>query len=631
MSSQPNRILAAIMFTDMVGYTALMQVNETLARRKRKRHREVLAEFHAKYKGRIIQYFGDGTLSIFRSSVEAVQCAIEIQKQLRAPIEVPLRIGIHTGDIIIEKDNIIGDAVNVASRIESFSVPGAVMISDVVYEQVKNQPQFELQFLGQFQFKNVERPFGIYFLSNDGLIIPLAANLEGKGQRIQASKNYLPKVFTSFLGREKEIAELKGLISNNRLVTLTGPGGMGKTRLSIQVAREMENQFPDGVYWVPLASVTDPDTTTFVIAKNLDLKEDPVLSIEEVLTHFFHDSRALLVLDNFEQILRATDVIEKLLQFCDSLFILVTSRIVLQIAGEVEYPVPPLEVPNLQAYNSLEQLSKTPAVALFAERAEASGRKFQLTQENVEIVAKICLRLDGLPLAIELAAARTKVFKPKALLSRLNKRLDLLKSGGQFPVRHQTLRQTISWSYNLLNNEEQELFRRISVFVGKSTMEAIERVCGQNGLFDSNIADGVMALVDNSLLQTEETPDDLRFYMLETIREFAIEALEKSNTAVVLKKAHIQYFIQLAESAAPHLSGSEGERWRQVLYQEQGNFRASIGYAIALKDIALAYRVALALRMFWTSNGMVKEGIQQLEKLLAIPISKTLYPEKLKI
>ncbi len=631
MQGNSRRTLATIMFTDMVGYTALMQRDEIQAREKRARHRSVFEEMHRKYNGRIIQYFGDGTLSIFSSSVHAVACAIEMQELLKAPIEVPLRIGIHMGDIIIEEDNLIGDAVNLASRIESFSVPGAVLISDVLYEQVKNQTQFSFYSLGKFQLKNVERPFGIYALSNEGLVTPDPANLKGKGQRQSAPNNNLPKVLTSFLGREKEIREVIELLQGNRLITLTGPGGTGKTRLSIQIACEVDALFPDGIYWVPLAAITDFDIVPSAIAQQLGLKEDIVLSIEEVILNFFQEKEALLILDNFEQIVQAAPLVEVLIKSTEHLCILVTSRIVLQIFGEIEFPVPPLGVPKRNNQHNIEELAIVPSVALFSQRAKANRSKFHLNQENVSDVAEICRQLDGLPLAIELAAARTKIFSPNSLLKKLNKRLDLLKGGGQFPERHQTLRQTIAWSYDLLEPSEKLLFSKISVFVGGSTIEAIEEVCGQNGLADWDITDGVIALMDKSLIQSEETESEKRFYLLETIREFAVETLKESKNITELKERHIQYYLRLAEEAAPHLSKKEGDLWNDRLFKDQPNFRAAIDYAIELNKIALAYRLGLALRPFWGTRGLTKEGVNQLEKLSQIPVDKSLYEERLNV
>ncbi len=632
MTSKSRRTLAAVMFTDIVGYTSLMHSDEDSAREKVRRHRQVVEEEHERYEGQIINFYGDGSLSIFPSSVNAVKCAIDIQNKLKVPIDVPVRIGIDVGDILIEKDNILGDAVNLASRIESFSKPGAVLISDAVYQQTKNQPQFTFRSLGRFDCKNVPNPVEIHALTNEGLIIPEPTELEGKGHIHLESKDFLPKVFTSFLGRRKEIDEIKELLVTNRLITLTGPGGTGKTRLSIQLATEVRKNFKDGIYWVPLTSVQNTDTVVMAIAEHLELQEDPTLSIDEVLIQFFKEKHALLVLDNFEHIVKASFIVGKLFQECSHLTIIISSRIVLQIPGEYEYRVSPLNIPKLDLLNSLEDLKEIPSIALFTERAQASRPSFQLTQDNAETIAEICVRLDGLPLGIELAAARMKIFSSKSLLSRLNKTFDVLKGGGQFPERHQTMRNTIAWSYNLLEPQEQELLCQVSVFVGGFTMEAIEMICGEIRDFDWDVVDGVMALVDKSLLRTEESEDDLRFYMLETIREYAMDELEKAQNIQEIKESFINYFLHLSEEASSHFFGAQAETWSPVIYRELANLRASIDYSIQLNKVSLAYRLAQALMPFWVFRGMnANEAVQQLEKIAAVPIPESLSEERYKI
>lgn len=631
MPENSKRMLVTIMFTDMVGYTALMQKNEMLARQKRARHREVFKQTHEEFSGQIIQYFGDGTLSIFQNARDATQCAIDLQLQLKEPIEVPLRIGLHLGEVVLEEDQLIGDAVNVASRVESFAATGSVLVSKEVVDQLKNQQQFSFLSMGAFQFKNVKQSKVLFAVQHEGLIVPSPDELSGKGIRSQTIPDNLPQILTSFIGRKEEISTLTGLLQNHRLITLTGPGGTGKTRLSIQVARVVKGAFQDGIYWIPLASVADPEMVSFSIAKQLGLQEDAVLDIEAVIIRFFKSKRALLVLDNYEQIVASADLVQRLLQNCPDLSILVTSRIILQLPGEMEYQVSPLNLPHLNGTNTLERLENVPSIALFAQRAQLTRRNFQLTQENIVTVAEICIRLDGLPLAIELAAARTKIFKPKALLERLGKCLDLLKGGDQLPERHQTLRQTISWSYDMLTAEEQILFRRFAVFVGGANIEAIEKICGQNDLDDCEMVDVVLALVDKSLLQTEETEEDTRFFMLETIREFAVESLEKSAESRVLKLAHIDYFLHFAKEAGPHFNGPEAESWATKLTYDKSNCLAAIDQAIALDEIRLAYRIIQSLRPFWSYKFTPSEAIQLIERVATFPVAQELYADRQKI
>lgn len=291
-----------------------------------------------------------------------------------------------------------------------------------------------------------------------------------------------------------------------------------------------------------------------------------------------------------------------------------------------------MNIPKLDLSNSLEDLRAMPSIALFTERAQASRPSFELKEENAATIAEICVRLDGLPLGIELAAARMKIFSSKSLLSRLNKTFDVLKGGGQFPARHQTMRNTIAWSYDLLETEEQKLLCQVSVFVGGFTMEAIEIICEGIEGFDLEVVDGLMALVDKSLLRTEETDEDLRFYMLETIREFALDELGKGQNIQSIKKSYINYFLQLSEEASPHFFGSKAEVWSPVIYRELSNLRAAIDYSIELNEMSLAYRLAQALMPFWVFRGMnANEGVQQLEKIASLPVPESLSEERYKI
>ena len=472
----------------------------------------------------------------------------------------------------------------------------------------------------------------IYALSNHGLIVPDAKTIVGKGHRESRQRDNFPQVLSSFLGRKKELEEICNLLREHRIITLTGPGGTGKTRLSIQIARDVRQQFKDGIYWIPLAGVRDLDALITTIAKQLNLQDDAIHSVEEVLIDFFRDQRALLVLDNFEQIIGAASSLIPLILQCSSLHIITTSRIPLQISGEVEYQVPPLRVPTPKDANTLAQLEQMPSIALFAQRAKTSRNNFELTPENIASVAEICIRLDGLPLAIELAAARIKIFTPKALLDRLKNTFSVLKGGDQFPERHRTLRQTIAWSYDLLEQEEQRLFRRFSILVGSCTLESIENICGLDTTSDWYILDGVMAMVTQSLVKTDDSGENIRFFMLETIREFALEEIEKTEEVAAIKKAHITFYLALAEEASPHFYSAEAESRDESIFNDIDNLRAALDYAIELKEMALGYRMGLALIPFWSFRGMTaNEGVQQLEKLTAIPVPESLSVERLKI
>ena len=442
--------------------------------------------------------------------------------------------------------------------------------------------------------------------------------------------NNLPVQLTSFIGREQEVAAVCALLQRPevRLVTLTGTGGIGKTRLSLQVATELLDSFADGVCFVPLAPVSDPAIVMNTIAHTLGQEHQPLrphLPTEhtEYLKAFLHDKHFLLLLDNFEQVVMAAPDLTDLLTACLHLKILVTSRAVLHVQGEHEFMVPPLAVPKGIHLLANEDLSQYAAVALFLERALAIKPDLALTKVNVHAIASICSHLDGLPLAIELAAARIKLLPPRALLQRLTHRLEVLTSGTQnVPARQQTLRNTIAWSYHLLDEAEQRLFRRLSVFVGGCTLEAIEAFCGAFTDGAASALDSVASLIDKSLLQQSEQDDEeLRIVMLETIREYGLECLSDSGEEEITRMAHAAYYLALAEEAEPELGSPQQAVWLERLEREHDNMRAALHWSIeqgATKQrIEIGLRLGGALRRFWTVRGFWSEGQSFLERALA--------------
>jgi len=359
------------------------------------------------------------------------------------------------------------------------------------------------------------------------------------------SPGNLPRQLTSFIGRERERGDVARLLASTRLLTLTGPGGTGKTRLSVQVATRVLDEFRDGAFFVALSAISDPDLLVSSIAHVVGVKESGDTPLPDLLKQHLRDRQVLLVLDNFEQLLAAAPVITELLAAAPRLKALVTSRAVLRLHGENEYPVPPLALPDLDDLPPRASLMSYSAVALFLQRARAARPGFELTDENARAVAEVCVRLDGLPLAIELAAARIKLLSPQAMLARLKDRFKLLTGGARdLPARQQTMRGAIAWGYDLLEEGEQRLFRYLSSFVGGFTLEAAEAVCEGAGGGDIDILDGVSSLVDKSLLRQRELPDgEPRFTMLANIREFAAEQIATCGEAESLAKRHTQYFL----------------------------------------------------------------------------------------
>lgn len=633
MSPKKPRRLCAIMFTDMVGYTALMQENEALAAQKRDRHRQVFRSTHEQFGGEIVQYFGDGTLSVFDSVVQALNCSIAIQEQLQKKPRIDLRIGINLGEVVFDEEDIYGDGVNLASRIESFSIPGAVLTSDAVYQQVKNQSQFSFVSLGTFHFKNVKAPQEVFALSNAGLKVPQPHQLEGKGSRSSADKHHFPNPLTSFIGRVQEIREINSLIEQYRLVTITGTGGTGKSRVALQAANAVVMPFDDGIWWIELAPVSDPNQVGTAIVEALGIHQEVNQGMEDILIKYLRNRKLLLLLDNFEQILAAAPLINRILKQCKGVRIVVTSRVPLGIWGEQEYPLEPLPLPDLATASSQNKLAGSPSVELFVSRAQLVKPGFRLDTDNAVSVAQICIELDGLPLAIELAAARIKIFPPNRLLEKLSNRLDLLRTNNiNIPARHQTLYQTINWSYELLEPKERKLLQRLAVFVGGNTLEAAEEVCAQNGLADWDLVEGMEALVSKSLVRVNENADAPRYYMLETIRDFARSVLEQSeNQYAFFCAAHARYYLQLAEAAHPHLTGSDQRFWYAKLDDEYANLKAAIHWCEKTGKADWVYRFGYALWRFWAATNRVVEGQQTINGILNLPLPEADLSLRLKL
>jgi predicted ATPase/serine/threonine protein kinase len=439
----------------------------------------------------------------------------------------------------------------------------------------------------------------------------------------EARPSNLPVQRTPFVGREKETAAAKELLLRKavRLLTITGPGGIGKTRLALQVASGMLDAFPRGIYFVSLAAVNDAGLVASVIAQTLGLRESGGQPSFDILKEYLQNSlRApmLLLLDNFEHLLTAAPMLAQLLAVGPNLKVLVTSRAALHVYGEYEFPVPSLTVPDSQALPPVEALSQYSAVALFIQRAVAVRPDFELTKENAAAVAEICARLDGLPLAIELAAARVKLLSLSAMRARLASRLQLLTGGARdLPARQQTLRAAIDWSYDLLNPAEQNLFKRLSVFVGGCTLEAAEAVCNIKNDLGLDLLDGMASMVDESLIQQLEPAEgESRFVMLETIREYALEKLEEGGDYIRSKRAHAAYYLVLAEEEASADSGSGNTEWLDRFEIEHDNFRAALEWLTESGDPEWGLRLGAALFRFWETREYLAEGRERLVKLL---------------
>jgi len=439
----------------------------------------------------------------------------------------------------------------------------------------------------------------------------------------------LPTQRTVVIGREREIGAVKELLLRDdvHLITLTGPGGIGKTCLGLKIAGEVTQSFAGGVCFIPLAAVSDPALIPSIIAQALGLRESGRQVTMDSLKEYLHDLRTnlLLFFDNFEHMLAAAVAVAELISIAVKLKVLVTSRAPLHIYGEHEFPVSSLALPDFRSEMSLQELSKNPAIALFQERAAAVKPNFALTAENALAVATICTRLDGLPLAIELAAARIKLLSPSAMQARLESRLQLLTGGAKdLPVRQQTLRGTIDWSYGLLSQAEQALFRRVSVFVGGCTLEGVEAVCNTRQDLELNVLEGIESLVDKSLVQQiERLEGESRFVLLDTIREYGLERLVACGEEYATKRAHAAYCLVLAEESAFLAADPARTEWVSLFELEHDNFRAALEWLTHTRDADWGLRLGAALFQFWDMREHLTEGRDKLGKLLKLESATT--------
>jgi predicted ATPase len=485
-------------------------------------------------------------------------------------------IGIHVGEVIVDANDLVGDAVNVASRIESFAVPGGVMLSDAAYDQIRNRSDVSVVALGRFRLKNVGRPYELFAVDAEGVVVPDPRALEGKGEHYASLPSNLPAPETLLLGRRDEMDALIELVRAHRVVTLTGTGGVGKTRLAIELARLISPEFLDGVAFVSLSEVSEPEAFVPELAAALDVKESEERSFGDGVATLIGDKHALLLLDNLEQVVGAAPDVAKLVERCPNLHVIATSRAPLRIAGECEFPLETLDLPSESDGLVLSSILASPAIGLFVDRGRNARAGFELTEDNAEAVVGICRRLDGLPLALELAASRLRLLSPHVLFERLSHALDALGPGPRdTPERQQTLRATVDWSFSLLGEAEQRLFRRMAVFVGGCWLDDLEAVCADSG---DPLLDQLASLVDHALVRVDLRRD--RFSMLQTISAYADELLAASGESGSISMRHARRFVALTEELRGDMEGDGLVRGLERGIVEDANVRASLDFLL---------------------------------------------------
>ncbi|HEX7950192.1 MAG TPA: adenylate/guanylate cyclase domain-containing protein [Candidatus Limnocylindrales bacterium] len=630
------------LFSDIEGSTRLeQQVGTARYGQLRERHREILREAFRANDGIEQGTEGDSFFVVFPSARAAVAAAVAAQRGLAAepwPQDgtIRVRIGLHSGEAELAGESLVGLDINRAARIAAVGHGGQILLSEATRALAQGHlpDDIRLKDLGAYRLKDLLGPEHVVQVDADALpseFPPLRTP--------DARPNNLPTQLTTFVGRTAEIDEAARLLSATRLLTLTGPGGTGKTRLSLQLAATVADAFPDGVFFVPLEPIRDPMLVASRIAMVVGVAETGARPIADTLSDWLRERTLLLVLDNFEQVAAAAPLVADLLRAAPGLKIVVTSRAALHVSGEQEYPVPGLPTPpDLATLSGLDRLQlpagsrvldaaalgQFAAVSLFIERAVAVRPGFTVTNANAPAVAAISARLHGMPLAIELAAARVKLLSPDAILARLEHQLDVLAAGARdLPARQQTLRGAIAWSYELLDEDAGRLLDRLSVFAGSCDLEAAEAVCGPATEIGGEMLDGLMALADQSLLRVEETGDgEPRFRLFDTIREFAAERLAERGETETIRDRHRDWYLALAERAASEIAGADQRRWLDRLELEHDDIRAVLDRSIDRSDPATAIRLGFAMWRFWQKRGHLAEARRRLVAMEAAPWSR---------
>ncbi|HSG45359.1 MAG TPA: adenylate/guanylate cyclase domain-containing protein, partial [Anaerolineales bacterium] len=612
------------LFTDIEGSTKLAQEHPDEMPALLARHNEILNQAIEANNGYVFQIIGDAFCAAFHSASDALNASMDAQRALQSeawnPAPIKVRMGIHTGTAQLNDDEQYSGYATLAStqRIMSAGHGGQVLLSNITRELAGDglPTDTEIIDLGEKRLKDLLRPERLYQLNISGpttTFPPL--------KTLDSFPNNLPVHLTSFIGRESEIDEVKDKLKEHRLVTLTGSGGTGKTRLSLQVAAEVIEKFDHGIWFVELAPLTDPDLIPQTILSAIGIREQEGKTPLDLLKEYLSEKRTLIVLDNCEHLISASaQVVNELLRAAPRVKVLTSSREALGVRGEVSYPVPSLTLPNLNHLPAIEGLSQYEAVRLFIDRALLVAPHFEVDKDNAPYIAQICHRLDGIPLAIELAAARAKVLSVDQISKRLDDRFRLLTGGARTALpRQQTLRALIDWSYDLLEENERLLLCRLSVFMGDWTLEAAEEVCEGDGIDSYDVLDLLSQLVNKSLVVVNEKSKsgETRYRMLETIRQYARDKLLETGGGDAVRDKHLAYFVKLTEQAEPELYRANQVFWINKLDDELDNIRAAVKMAIAT-DAKSGLKILNYIPPFLGSRGLMREVEAWLTKLLSL-------------
>lgn len=607
------------LFTDIEGSTKLAQQFPDSLPLALEKHNKILRETIESNNGFVFEVIGDAFCAAFESACDAVKASYDAQHRLNSEkweeVNIKVRMGIHSGNVEWVGKRYVGYITLARTqRVMSAAYGGQVLISNDAHEQLKENSfaQFSFRDLGNRRLKDLVQPVRIYQLLSKCLpsdFPPL--------KTLDARPNNLPVQLTSFIGREEEIKEVKELLDNTRLLTLTGPGGAGKTRLSLQIGADVIDDYAHGVWFVELAPIFDPVLLTQEILKELGIKEEPKSTLEETLIGYLKDKEILIILDNCEHLIESCAMLaENLLKVCSKLKLMATSREALKCEGEQTHIIFSLKTPNPDESISIEQLIQYESVRLFIERALKVNQEFRVNNENAAALAGICSHLDGIPLAIELAAARIKVLTAEKIYERLNNRFSLLTGGKRTALpRQQTLKALIDWSYDLLSKKEKILWSRLSVFNDGWTLESAEEICSDDKMNEDEIFDLLAMLVEKSIIIFDSEKE--RYKILESIRVYGAEKLKSANETNKVLSKHLHYFMQLAESTEPMLSGKEAPFWLAKLETEHGNLQSAIDSSLMKVDKEKGMRLASALGRFWGIRGYYTTGRRLLQRILA--------------